>query len=124
MYFVNLKAVFADMNKTTVIGDNLCNDLYNFFTTSMFSEPGCNTGTFFSSEFEPIDTKKEDFIKNDLINGFDQQLVITTRLRKTGPHTMKSHMKKIIRPELKYLVLYQFIIVPLLSLNKKCYIPR
>ena len=60
---------------------------------------------FFSSEFEPLDTQKEDYIKTVLINRFDEQLVNTTRLRKTGPHTMKSHIKKIIRPELKYLVI-------------------
>ena len=65
----------------------------------------------FFSEFEPIDTQKGDYIETELFNRFDEQLVNTTRLRKTGPHTMKSHIKKIIRPELKYLVLYCFVFV-------------
>ena len=79
-----------------------CLDLY-CFQKAFKSENDCLC--FFSSEFEPLDTQKEDYIKTVLINRFDEQLVNTTRLRKTGPHTMKSHIKKIIRPELKYLVI-------------------
>lgn len=58
----------------------------------------------FFAEFEPYDTEKENYIQHELMNKFDEQLVNTTRLRKTGPHIIRSHMKKTIRPELKYLV--------------------
>ena len=61
-------------------------------------------GCYLFLEFEPLDTEKEKFFQHELMNRFDEQLVTTTQLRKTGPHLVRSHMKKMIRPELKHLV--------------------
>jgi len=55
-------------------------------------------------EHDPVDQQKEQYLEQDLMSAWNDQLAETSSMRVKGPRTVRKNMKRLFRHELQYIV--------------------